>query len=623
MRLKHSSLILLFSLLSACSTTEKTVSVKKTTQAPIEPVIEIPLDAETLYQNARLKRGLDKINQLQQARDLAFTEKNWPLLELICENLISIQHDDNVQNKLYIALSKFHQQRYAAALSILDQLKSKLTSPVHFYWHQYTTARIYAEQNLTFESMPYFFRASETAQEYDIDVSELNALLWLELTKLPAFTLEQLKTGSVNQQGWVNLALYTNLYLGDPVALHSAMNNWQRRYINHPASFALPAKMQNLMEVKPYEVSKLVVLLPASGKNKKIGTALMNGIVAASDIRSDTQLHFINSELSADDITEQLAEITPDFVIGPLFRQNISKLKEKNVLANYPTIFLNTSEQQRQSLEHYFFALSPDHEVTQSVHHFLAKGYQKPLLIVPDNNSGRRHVDYFLAQWEQYATTSPEVGYYANKEDMQKQIKLLLEVDKSKARINTIKSLFKTKIKSETRSRRDIDAIYLLGDPVQTRLLKPYFDVNVSTFVERIPLYASSKSHSLQVDKTDKRDLAGLYFTEMPWMLQRNHTQPELRAQFDKLWPSLGDLQQRLFAMGYDSVKLIQQIRQLSVLPGKTIQGLSGQLSVNTQGEVQRTLQWAQYRKKSVVPVDLIQTEPTPLFIQELSLAKG
>ena len=205
---------------------------------------------------------------------------------------------------------------------------------------------------------------------------------------------------------------------------------------------------------------------------------------------------------------------------------------------------------------------------------------------------------------------------YADKKDMQNQVKRLLEVDESKKRINKVKLLFREKVKNETRSRRDIDVVYLIGDAVQTRLLKPYFDVNISTFADKIPLYASSKSHSLQVDRTDKRDLAGLYFTEIPWMLPQGNTQPTLRAQFNQLWPQQGDLQQRLFAMGYDAVKLIPQLKQLSTLSGKSIQGLTGLLSINRDGEIHRKLQWARYYQKSIKTVDLKEVKPTPLFLQ-------
>ena len=63
-------------------------------------------------------------------------------------------------------------------------------------------------------------------------------------------------------------------------------------------------------------------------------------------------------------------------------------------------------------------------------------------------------------QWQRYSETAPQVGLYNNKEDMPTTIVSLLEVDKSKERIATVKALFKQEVESETRSRRDIDVIY-------------------------------------------------------------------------------------------------------------------------------------------------------------------
>ena len=109
MRLKHSSFILLFSLLSACSTTEKATIEQQTVVKPVEKVAPQIFDAQTLYDNARLKRGVDKIQMLYGARDKAITEQNWALLQTICQDLLSRQGVDRVQNNLYLSLAQFKQ----------------------------------------------------------------------------------------------------------------------------------------------------------------------------------------------------------------------------------------------------------------------------------------------------------------------------------------------------------------------------------------------------------------------------------------------------------------------------------------------------------------------------------
>jgi outer membrane PBP1 activator LpoA protein len=409
------------------------------------------------------------------------------------------------------------------------------------------------------------------------------------------------------------------VYSGTPVELDQAINNWQRRYPSHPASAVLPEKDAELLAAAPININRLVVLLPQSGANQRLGDALKAGILGALDTSEINEATFIDEMLSTAQINAKLNEIQPNFVIGPLLKVNIDKLTNEQALKNYPTLHLNAIEGERTSAQHYFFALNPEHEVQQALEHFLAQGYQKPMLLAPDTSAGQRLVDYFNVQWQRYSETTPQVGLYKDKKDMPNTITGLLEVAESKQRIKGVKALFKQEVESETRSRRDIDVIYILGDATETRLIKPYLDVNVSTFADRIPLYASSKSHSKQIDRTDKGDLDGLYFTELPWMLNGQIANQSLRQQYNSLWPEQVDISQRLFAMAYDSVALLDDLNQLRVFPGKQYSGLTGQLSIASDGQINRQLNWAQYKDKQIKPVQLKTQAPVPLFMQVAS----
>ena len=465
-------------------------------------------------------------------------------------------------------------------------------------------------------AMPFFFKASTLSSENNFIVANLNKDLWQSLTQLSSYALERFNRGSVVQQGWVNLALYHQVYLGAPVELHQAMNNWLRRYPGHPAAEVLPKKVTELVQIEPLNVNRLAVLLPQSGANERLGDALKAGVLAALDGKSLEQTLFIDESLSAAEITLKLSEFNADFVIGPLLKTNIEKLTNAQTLVDYPVMHLNTFDGERISQQHFFFALSPEHEVQQALERFLTAGYQKPMLLAPNNSNGQRLVEYFNTQWQRYSEVKPQIGLYSGKDDMPKTITGLLEVDQSKERIKVAKSLFKQEVESETRSRSDIDVIYILGDATETRLIKPYLDVNVSTFAERIPLYASSKSHSKQIDRTDKGDLDGLYFTELPWMLDGQIQQHNLRQQYESLWPENADISQRLFAMAFDAASMLGDVKQLSMVQGKRFSGISGQLSIASNGYVTRTLDWAQYKNKQIIAVDLATEQPIPLFMQ-------
>ncbi|MDC9497069.1 MULTISPECIES: penicillin-binding protein activator [unclassified Pseudoalteromonas] len=616
MRLKLVSLLIILSGLSACSTTEKPIKNSDSINTSANALQNQATSADAIYKLALNRTGADKIQLLYSARDAAISEQSWPLLENICNELEQTPSVDKIQNRLYIAYAQKQQNKNDQALVILQSLDGQLKQPEHFAWHQYLTASIYASQNFPKRAAPYFFRASETANKNNIEIPALQSALWDNLTKLSSYALERFNRGSVIQQGWTNLALYHQVYANSGVELDQAINNWRRRYPGHPAVAILTEQDEALADLAPVNIERLAVLLPQSGANERLGDALKAGILAGLDKQTISDTVFIDENLSTQVLSEQLSQFNPDFVIGPLLKANIDKLAQAKTLIDTPTLHLNTFDGERLSLQHYFFALSPEHEVQQALEHFLAKGYQKPMLLAPNNANGQRLVDYFNIQWQRYSETKPQIGFYNDNKDMPNTITSLLEVDKSKQRIKTVKSLFKQEVESETRSRSDIDAIYILGDAIETRLIKPYLDVNVSTFAQRIPLYASSKSHSKQIDRTDKGDLEGLYFTELPWMLNATVKQHNLRNQYNTLWPENADISQRLFAMAYDAVSVLSDIRQLSVMPGNKFTGLSGKLSVNTSGHIERTLDWAQYTNRRIKAVQLETKQPVPLFMQ-------
>jgi outer membrane PBP1 activator LpoA protein len=605
--------------LSACSTTEKPTKNSDNSSNSANALKNQATSAQSIYQLAQNRQGADKIQLLYSARDAAISEKNWPLLEIIGSNLELTASVDQIQNRLYIAFAQKQQNKNDQALVILQSLDGQLTQPEHFAWHQFLTARIYASQNFPKQAAPYFFKASESAAKNNIDIPELNQSLWTNLKQLSSYALERFNRGSVIQQGWVNLALYHQVYANSGVRLDQAINNWRRRYIGHPAKTVLPKLEDTLAALAPLNIERLVVLFPQSGPNERLGDALRAGVLAALDKQSIGETIFIDENLGIEELSAKIAQINPDFVVGPLLKANIDKLAVTKTLLEIPALHLNTFDGERVSLQHYFFALNPEHEVQQALEHFLAKGYQKPMLLAPNNANGQRLIEYFNLQWQRYSETKPQIGLYNDNNDMPNTITSLLEVDKSKERIQTIKALFKQEVENETRSRSDIDVIYILGDAIETRLIKPYLDVNVSTFADKIPLYASSKSHSKQIDSTDKGDLEGLYFTELPWMLNSQIKHHNLRTQYNTLWPEQADISQRLFAMGYDAVSILHDIRQLSVIPGNKFIGLSGKLSVNTSGHIERTLNWAQYANRHIKPVQLKTQRPVPLFMQSAS----
>ncbi|MFY8273922.1 penicillin-binding protein activator [Pseudoalteromonas sp. SSDWG2] len=616
-RLKSIAFMVLLSGLSACSTTQKLEESEIQTVNTSEPEVAPTYTAQETYQQALTLNAAAQQNKLIAAQTLALEEQDWLTLQQASDTLSRYFPNERIQARLVSAFAQLQQGQPQLALLETKKLQALLDTPSEYYWHQLVQGSAYSAMQLNTQAIPFLLRAADAAGDASFGNQTVNPILWSSLQSLSLTQLQKLDSGSDIQRGWSQLAQIKQIYLGSPIELHSATNNWRRKFVDHPAAFALDEKVAQLMEVEPFAVKNLGVFLPLTGANRALGDAVKSGIMAALDKHQFENVYFIDANASDDDIRTAVQTHELDFAVGPLLKANINRFEQSGLLEGLASIYLNRVDVERQSSEHFYFALAPEHELDQALAHFMARGFEKPLLLSTADRTGERLTQYFTEQWLRYNKQAPIVGLYKSNEEMESVITELLEVGQSEQRIDAIKRLFKAKVESETRSRRDIDVVYFLADATQTRLLKPYLDVNVSTFVERIPLYASSKSHSTQIDSTDKRDLSGLYFTELPWMLPTsgvaNLNNRQLRETVEQLWPNKGDLEQRLFAMGFDAIAIIPELRQLSMLPGKRVSGLTGALSVNTTGEIVRHLLWARYDARKITPVTLEHITPQPL----------
>ena len=120
------------------------------------------------------------------------------------------------------------------------------------------------------------------------------------------------------------------------------------------------------------------------------------------------------------------------------------------------------------------------------------------------------------------------------------------------------------------------------------------------TFANIIPVYASSRSHSLIHDDSALVDLNGMTFTEMPWMLSSEQQNTPLAKQAKSLWPNRSDSLQRIFAMGYDAISLVNKINAFQTKPYVRHFGQTGVLKLNDQNVLTRSLLWGQYNRNNV-----------------------
>jgi uncharacterized protein len=172
--------------------------------------------------------------------------------------------------------------------------------------------------------------------------------------------------------------------------------------------------------------------------------------------------------------------------------------------------------------------------------------------------------------------------------DYSSAITEVLRINESTARVHRLESVLGTKLQYEPRRRNDIEFIFAPAPANLERLLRPQLRFH---FAGDIPTYATSDAY--EPDVRANEDLEGLIFPDMPWMLG-GELADAVRAVAREAWPQAGPYRGRLFAFGFDALRLTQALRHAGASGEVSVAGLTGHLSLDAQRRVRRELGWAQ-----------------------------
>lgn len=120
--------------------------------------------------------------------------------------------------------------------------------------------------------------------------------LWQALMKLTpqALDLSNPSMPPAIDSGWFSLAYIIKNYQTNLSALAVALEDWQRRYPNHPAKPEVYKSTISAGTMLPQQLNTIAVLLPEIGPYTKAAEAIKQGIFAAHFTSGSTShLHFI------------------------------------------------------------------------------------------------------------------------------------------------------------------------------------------------------------------------------------------------------------------------------------------------------------------------------------------
>ncbi len=433
--------------------------------------------------------------------------------------------------------------------------------------------------------------------------------LWRNLESLNQWQLSQLaQIDAPFIKGWLTLLNYSHNFGAQSDQFSYYLSLWQQEYPTHPATHI--TEHLKTLTLTTASIENIAVLLPLSGKNKSAGIAIQQGVLSAYKSDSANKVYFIDSnKLDWNTLEAQFTQAKIDHVIGPLLKANVEKylhLSEQQPSLQVPSLFLNLPTNQILRSYQTVLSMRPEDEAIQAAATLSQQHYKNPIILSHQDRVSKRLATAFSQQWKRSTGNDVEIVYFSKGKEMQASLKEALDVNSSQTRIKQLQSRLKNNIKYESRNRRDIDMIYLIGTASQTRLSKPYIDVNTSPFASIIPVFASSRSHSnfdYKRNKGGTNDLRGLTFTQIPWLLASKQQNKQLAQLSDQLWPQRGDSLSRLFAMGYDSYHLLDKATLMHQAPYIRHFGQTGTLKLNDNNVLTRSLIWGQYQNDKVTQI--------------------
>jgi outer membrane PBP1 activator LpoA protein len=437
----------------------------------------------------------------------------------------------------------------------------------------------------------YSANTNETATLKDPGLwKKSNNLTWQTLQHTPLHTLESEQAAAQEpvEKGWLSLAVLSKKYSTNTPQLVKELQAWRENYPTHPANSLIPsdATLQQLLsEPAPQH---LALLLPLHGSMAASGQIVRSGFLSAyynnAGERPEKQtISFYDTNENPDiaALYQKALNEGADLVIGPLTKAEVEALTSYNHF-EVRIIALNyTQASFFKSLptNFYEFGLSPVEEAKQVALKARQAGHSNALIIAADDAWGHRVASACSSQWQSAGGQVTDSLYFTSRSNLTQDIATLLQINTQEDARLARKDNSKT-VLAEQR-RHDFDVIFIFAQPDMGRQIVPLLRFY---YAGNVPLYSISAIYSGRPNPGKDRDLNGVTFSEIPWIIQVAHSGTSSPGQYD-----------RLYAIGRDAYLLSQALPRLDALPNFPIYGATGALDMDQQ-QIHQRLPWVTMR---------------------------
>jgi len=477
--------------------------------------------------------------------------------------------------------------------------------------------------DLDYLSEKYMFVVDRRVQleTYIVDKKDKNKnhkKIWIALSSLSSTQLNKQHSENPTIRGWLDLARVMRSGQKNTSKLEDDLLDWGMRHPSHPVGKIFLTELINNYQAYAVDTKQIAVILPMNSNLSTISDSIKNGLLSAYYSEGNTEMkpviRFYDSSdktLSFRQIYDRAIRDGATNIIGPLDKISINQLTQQKEL-DIPVLTLNYSEHAFNNTENLFqFGLSPEDEARQVAELAIRQNKLRAAVFYPDSDWGERLNKAFS---EHYTALGGQVltvkNYATSSNDYKRPIRALFNLNLSYIRRRKIENTISTKTQSEPYRRQDIDMIFLAATHHSARGIMPAFKFN---HAGDLPVYSTSHVYTGKIDRDLDRDLNGLTFCDLPWVLQ-NHS--PLASTFAKNWPEQESLT-RLYALGIDAYHLVYNLDYLENNSYAFYDGQTGNIQLDENNRITRKLLWAQFKNGKPVYFEPVLPELTDITPQD------
>ncbi|WP_029933796.1 penicillin-binding protein activator [Thiomicrospira pelophila] len=336
----------------------------------------------------------------------------------------------------------------------------------------------------------------------------------------------------------------------------------------------------------------IAVMLPFTEHLGAVSEQIRAGILKAYWQSSQTdKLIFFNAKDPANILNQYKSakQAGADIIIGPLTPEAIQTLSDHDIT---DLIALNDIDQIAPFVQ---FSYRNQYEAQQLIYHLELERYRHIALLTSDNDTDTKMAHQLQSMWSASHKFPLTVqSYPQSNPNLRAEMSKVLNSDASQSRAGHLSRTISQPIEFFPRTRKDLEAMILMGDEKQIAILRPQLDY----YLLDLPIYGTSMltPDNLSHAKPN-RDLKNIRFPSFPAALSNS------------------PLENGLEAFGWDSFLVATHKHLLA--PGLMVHGAMGKHSITQANKIFTKLTWSRFLNNGQL-VPLYPDKFTPPYFGQL-----